>query len=228
VERQATVTSLRQAEVEQEMAGNINRVEWKTAGTYSWRVPPGVTNITVLVVGGGGGGGNGIGASNNPAQGGKSGKVNTRVLSVTPGQSIQVVVGAGGSGTWVQSSAGSRGGNSSFGEVSAEGGLPGQRAFNLDGSGNASASAGQTGGTSNGVGEDTILPDGTKIGSGGKLVIGSWMLCADNSVMDGKNATGNGAGGGGLDVDNNCARSGTNKAEPSGNGAPGLVRVTWV
>jgi len=52
-----------------------------TPGTYSWQVPAGVTSVCVVCIGGGARGGAGLGWKNN--------------ISVTPGASITVVVGAG-------------------------------------------------------------------------------------------------------------------------------------
>ena len=61
---------------------------FSTAGTYSWTAPAGLTSVSVVAVGAGAeagaqaGGGGGLGWKNN--------------ISVTPGQSYTVVVGAGG------------------------------------------------------------------------------------------------------------------------------------
>tara|TARA_R110002074_G_scaffold15709_2_gene53483 strand:+ start:543 stop:1862 length:1320 start_codon:yes stop_codon:yes gene_type:complete len=63
---------------------------FSTAGTHSWTCPSGLTKVSVVAVGAGAeagataGGGGGLGWKNN--------------ISVTPGQSYTVVVGAGGSG----------------------------------------------------------------------------------------------------------------------------------
>ena len=74
----------------------IGQEEWTTAGTHSWTAPAGVTSICVVCVGGGaggtgtliGGGGGGLGWKNN--------------ITVAPGSSYTVVVGAGGQGTDTQ------------------------------------------------------------------------------------------------------------------------------
>jgi hypothetical protein len=68
---------------------------YTTAGTYTFTVPTGVTEICAVCVGGGGGGnGGGYGAS--PGYGGNLRYVNS--ISVTSGESLTVVVGAGGTG----------------------------------------------------------------------------------------------------------------------------------
>jgi len=62
--------------------------QYKTAGTYSWTVPAGVSTIYVQTFGGGGYG-TGTG-------GGGGGFTQSNPLSVSPGQVIQITVGAGG------------------------------------------------------------------------------------------------------------------------------------
>lgn len=67
-----------------------------TAGTYSWLCPPGVTSVSVVCIGAGGAGGGGqsnIG-SGLYAGGGGGGCAYKNNISVTPGQSYTVVVGA--------------------------------------------------------------------------------------------------------------------------------------
>lgn len=63
------------------------QIAYTTAGTYSWVCPAGVTSVSVVCVGGGGsygngGAGGGLGYKNN--------------ITVVPGNSYTVVVGAGG------------------------------------------------------------------------------------------------------------------------------------
>jgi hypothetical protein len=70
---------------------------YTTAGTYTWVVPSGVTSVSVVCVGGGGGGDTGPGplyGSGRSGAGGGLAYVNN--ISVTPGESLTVVVGAGG------------------------------------------------------------------------------------------------------------------------------------
>src|SRR3989344_5756504 len=72
-----------------------------TTGTTTWIVPNDVTSVDYLVVGGGGGGG--------------AGGFRTGTLSVTPGASLTVTVGAGGASE-------TRGATSTFGTIDASGG----------------------------------------------------------------------------------------------------------
>lgn len=66
-----------------------------TAGTYNWTVPTGITSISAVLVGGGGPGL--IGGTGNRSSGGGGGGLRyINNLPVTPGETITVVVGAGG------------------------------------------------------------------------------------------------------------------------------------
>jgi len=66
---------------------------YTTAGSYSWVVPAGVTSVSVLVIGGGGG------AGNSSSGGAGGGLAYRNSITVVPGTSLSVVVGAGGDTT---------------------------------------------------------------------------------------------------------------------------------
>lgn len=69
--------------------------QYTTSGTYSWVAPAGVTSVSVVVVGGGGGGA--IGDGSSYGSGGAGGALAYgNNISVTPGASYSLVVGAGG------------------------------------------------------------------------------------------------------------------------------------
>jgi hypothetical protein len=91
-------------------------VAFTDVGTTTWTPPAGITEVDVLVVGGGGGGGKG--------GGGAGGLIFEDGYSVTPGASISITVGAGGTAgsTSTSGTAGGNGGNSVFGSVTAIGG----------------------------------------------------------------------------------------------------------
>ena len=87
----------------------------------SFVVPKGVSYVRAVVVGGGGGG------TNGHQPGGGGGYVNCSIVSVTSGQSIGVIVGAGGTGAANSSSyniidGNTAGGASSFGSYLVAGG----------------------------------------------------------------------------------------------------------
>ena len=88
-----------------------------SSGTFS--VPSGITSVDVLVVGGGGGGGSSIGGG-----GGAGGLVYAACYPVTPGGTVSVTVGEGGTFT-TPTGAGNRANNgqsSVFGTITAQGG----------------------------------------------------------------------------------------------------------
>lgn len=71
---------------------------YTTAGTYSFTVPNGIYTLTASIVGGGGGGGGFRGNGDNHAggAGGSGGFYTGSTISVTPGETLTLVVGAGG------------------------------------------------------------------------------------------------------------------------------------
>jgi hypothetical protein len=91
-----------------------------TVGSNSWTVPDGVYQIYVLCVAGGGGGGNGIAWQSGG--GGGAGEVYYKLINVTPGQSINYVIGGGGAAPAWNGTTGTDGGNSSFGSITCKGG----------------------------------------------------------------------------------------------------------
>jgi hypothetical protein len=73
-------------------------VEFTSAGTYNWQVPQGVTKILVWAVAGGGGGGGGWFVNGGGGGGGAGEFVLGEVLNVSPGETLTIKVGKGGSG----------------------------------------------------------------------------------------------------------------------------------
>ena len=74
----------------------IGQQAYTTPGTFSFTVPAGVTSISAVVVGGGGGGGNDTDNTEPGSGGGGGGLAYQTSIAVTPGESLTVVVGAGG------------------------------------------------------------------------------------------------------------------------------------
>jgi hypothetical protein len=75
---------------------------YRDAGSYDWIVPSNVYRIKVTAVGGGGGADISCGPMLGyfaTFDGGRAGTMSTRILDVTPGQSFNLKVGAGGSVT---------------------------------------------------------------------------------------------------------------------------------
>lgn len=95
----------------------------------SWTVPAGVTRIRATVVGGGGGGAATLDNTNFSAGG--PGGVAIGDLTVTPGASLTVTVGAGGAGS--NTTNGTAGSTSTFETLSATGGARGTTGTNTAG-----------------------------------------------------------------------------------------------
>jgi hypothetical protein len=100
----------------------VNEATYTASGT--WTVPSGVSSAQVILVGAGGGGGGGSAAV--AGGGGGGGQVITKNLTVVPGTTYSVTIGAGGQGgQGAQTSAtdvlntlpGSNGGNTGFGTM---------------------------------------------------------------------------------------------------------------
>ena len=67
--------------------------EYTTPGTYSWTAPEGITSVSAVAVGGGGGG---LNSTSGGSGGGGGGLAWRNDITVVPGNSYSVIVGAGG------------------------------------------------------------------------------------------------------------------------------------
>jgi hypothetical protein len=204
--------------------------EFRTPGTWQYEVPYGVTSVHVQAWGGGGGGGAGNGAW---ATGGGGGGYVTAEVPVEPGETIELVVGAGGLGSIKNGQPcggnggdGEAGGSSSFGAdlLVAEGGSfggaqGGDYAGGVGGTGLASTDvihgivdSGQTGqgGTGQGGYGGAAGGENEGGGAGGDTV--------PNYTEGNDGIAPGGAGGGGPSCQNGHAGG--------GNGAAGAVIVS--
>jgi len=86
---------------------------YTTAGTYQWTAPEGVTSVSVVAIGGGASGGVSImsGSGSTSPNGGGGALAWKNNISVVPGQTYTVVVGAGGESVTRTSFSGSNSGN---------------------------------------------------------------------------------------------------------------------
>lgn len=217
-----------------------------TPGTYTWTVPPCVTQVTVEAWGGGGGGG-AVWSRFNPthnnspsaeacvsAGGGGGGGYARRTYTVVPGQTYTIVVGAGGAGGTVNSSGdyrannGSPGGNSTFsgpatvapGTLTGFGGSGGFAANFLRSNCNGGCWINHEGVNGNG-GSGGSGANGTAIYNGGNGAAG---------VHSGSTNDRSGGGGGGAGTSANGGNAtgtttgGTGGNASGGNGANGIVQ----
>jgi hypothetical protein len=176
--------------------------QFTSNGTFV--VPAGVATVYVSMCGGGGGGAGGDNSGYGGGGGGGARSYYRSAVTVTPGQSIAITIGAAGAAGTLQGS-GSAGGTTSFGALlSASGGGGAPYALSTTTGGSAGGAGGAAGshGTNNGIGG---AGGGSFFGSGGGGGFGS-----------GGAAAGYGAGGGGGRY-----------ASAGGAGSAGFCLVEW-
>ena len=126
-------------------------VTFSTSGTYSWIVPPGITNICIEAWGGGGNGGDGNYPANYHGGGGGGGAYGYDCFTVIPGTNYTITVGsqaqASSAGTLIVANGGTNGGSAG----SSYHGIPGVggnsvATFNINGADGSLGSV-STGGT---------------------------------------------------------------------------------
>jgi len=173
-----------------------------SSGSGNWTVPTGITSVQIEVWGAGGGGGAGTdGASAGGSGGGGGGYCLKSALTVTPGQTIAYVVGAGGSAGTYDNDNATAGGNSSVASTYfANGGAKGR------GGGVGANSATTAGGTASGGDTNTTGSSGAGRvsssggGAGGNSPNGGTGGAGGSGssvVGTAGNAPGGGGGGGG-------------------------------
>lgn len=210
-------------------------IMWATPGTYTWTVPAGVTQL-VLYGGGGGGGGN----SNFGLAGGGAECALGTVLAVTPGETITIVVGAGGAGAAAGYTAqggtpipGGDGENTtisgSFGTITLHGGYGGGKDGKFD-----PGALGGPGGETGGLPAQYNTIDGYMQrmgGIGGNSLFGNGGLPGMYSnnpswatKRDGRPGIGFSSGGGGGDH----VFNGTTLSTAGGSGAKGFICLTYL
>lgn len=198
--------------------GQSQTLTANTAGDYFWVCPNGITSITVSCYGGGGAGTR-AGSNNTPAGGGGGGAFSSSTISVIPGTTYGIRVGAGGA----SANPAGAGGDSWFGSAStvmAKGGSANANSVLTGASGGqASASVGTTkySGGNGGTGS------GTNAGAGG-----GGAGPTNNGGNGGTGTTvgtGNSPGGNG-----GAGRTGTNGSGSAGatygGGGGGALRVS--
>lgn len=148
--------------------------------TCDWTVPARVTSVDVLVVGGGGGGGGGSWGGG----GGAGGVLYAEDLTVGNGDDIAITVGAGGAGKGDNGP--SNGGDSKFGDATADGGGAGGY---KDDDGN-----GQNGGSGGGA-SNTYVRGETVLSASSP-----WQTSGNEGGDDGGELHKAGGGGGGADL----------------------------
>lgn len=190
-----------------------------SSGTFT--VPAGVTKLRVRVWGGGGGGGGALNTSCAATGGSAGGYAEVFGLTVTPGATYAVTVGAAGTAGLAAGGNGGAGGSSSFGAVcSATGGGGGSGASSGIQVSTAAPGAG-TGGTLNltgGAGGVGFITGNTSLYAGGPAAMAPFGSLGTLFTVSGSGPAGGFPGGGGGGASANAA---------GGAGAAGLVLVEW-
>jgi hypothetical protein len=192
-------------------------------GNGTFTIPTGITKVTVTVVAGGGAGG-GATATNNGGGGGAGGSAIKWLSGLTPGNTLSVTVGAGGTG--VSASAGNNGNVSSVASgtqtittitTNGGGGGAGNGVASLGGFGGVAG----TGGDINNGGGGGCTAFGGSATAVGAIGAGSIFGGGGNNTNAGAGAaaTAPGGGGGGAGAAGNAA---------GGAGAAGVVIFEWV
>lgn len=171
-----------------------SQAEYTTPGTYSWKCPDGVTNVSVVCVGGGGGGHQYASYARGAGGGGLGWKNN---IAVTPGSSYTVVVGAGGNrSTYVSATTAEDGGDSYFINTSTVVGYGGKKG-NYGGTPGAGGGYVGDGGGNGGQGGFGYVYAGGGGGAGGYSGNGGSGYQGSSTVYYGSGNSGTGGGGGG-------------------------------
>jgi len=171
---------------------------YTTPGTYTFTVPPGVTTVYVTMCGGGGGGGGGS-INYSGGHGGGAGTYFKKPVTVTPGATYTITVGAGGAGgVYSSERLGRAGGTSSFGNLLSATGGGGGGGATRDYSGSTGAPG-------------TAPGPGGMFGKSTDSFLG-WF----GATPTARNGTGYGSGGHGGPVGGD-----------GGIGAPGFVLIEW-
>lgn len=220
------------------------------SGTGGYVVPAGVTSVTVKVWGAGGGGGAGVSSSGVGGAGGGGGYAKS-VLTVTPGETLTVVVGSGGtkaggnrrggdgggysavlrSGTYLLQAGGGGGGGGAEGTSSGDGGAGGAGggANGVNGTvGEASGGGGGARGTNGGGGAGGTAGLNGAAGAAGIANAGgdgggSTGTCNASVAGNTGGAGGFGGGGAGGDDTSSCEGGGGGGGGRYGGGGGGSV-----
>jgi N-acetylneuraminic acid mutarotase len=196
---------------------------FNTQGAATYTVPTGFTSVTVKAWGGGGGGGGG-GKSGGKAggDGGGGGFIQT-VLTVSPGESLNVYVAAGGTGG-IKADGGAGGGGGGASSVKrgtttlalAAGGAGGG-----GGDSRATSANGGPGGAGGGASGLTGTAGGTNgAGAGGSQTAGGAGGTGSNNGAAGTSLTGGGGGNGNSTLKGGGSLGG---AQGGGNGGAGAA-----
>ncbi len=202
----------------------VTTTTYYTAGSFTFNVPAGISVITVKAWGAGGGGGAGTGSSGQGGNGGGGGYAKS-VLTVTPTETLDVLVGTGGARATAASDGGNGGGYSAVKrsatflvQAGAGGGGGGSNGSGDGGNGGAGGGVnGTAGGSSTGGGGGA----GTSVGGGAGGSAGSNGSAGAAGVANAGGNGGLGSGGGSGGAGGTGAGGTSNGSYEAGGGGGG-------
>lgn len=207
----------------------LKQETFTSSGTFN--VPLDVSNVIVTGCGGGGGGGAGGNSTAAAAGGGAGGSgsyIQQFMSSVTPGGSVSITIGAGGSagvpgvGAGATGGNGGAGGNSFFGGIAFRGGVGGNGG-NQTGIGTGGAAVGLWSASV----RNTISGGGGPNATAGANGESSHISVGGGQGSSGGVGGGGGGGGGGAGIDSNTQGNGGAGGFSGGNGGSGLSAVSF-
>jgi hypothetical protein len=189
---------------------------YTSTGSTTFSVPTGLNSVEVFILAGGGGGGAGSGGHGSGAGAGAGGAVYVSSFPVSPGGSIPLNVGGGGSGrSGVPSIGGNgyglNGGNSTFSTLTAIGGGGG-------GGGSVSGQPGGSGGGGGPANSDPNRPGGSATQPGQNPGVSNLTNYGTAGATTNPGAPPTGSGGGGATTAGDSASS-----SRGGNGGSGVT-----
>jgi hypothetical protein len=170
------------------------------SGSFLFTVPAGVTQVSAVAVGGGGGGSGGEVGRNEGMGGGGGGGLAYGTFAVTPGEVLNVNVGAGGTSS--SGAAGTTGGTTSVQRggttlLGAGGGSGGPFRSTAGGAGGTSTGSVRQGGGNGGAGGGASGNDAGGGGGGAGGYTGNGGAGSGTAAAGSNAAAGSGGGGGG-------------------------------
>lgn len=196
--------------------------QWTAAGTYSLLVPANCFSLCMVAIGAGGGGARGASGDTNESPAGGGGALSySNDIAVTPGETLDVVVAAGGGAASGNMSDGYAAGVTSIKRggttlVSANGGSGGIW----------SSGQGGQGGTTGGTG--AVKYAGGKGQNSTNFTYGGWSGRYTGQGLGGSGSQSNqSATLTGQDTGTAIGRGGSGGRSSADSGQPGAVRVLW-
>jgi len=220
-------------------AAPAGQIEWTaTSGSFTWIVPNGVYGICAVCIGGGGGGA--ASSANTGFSGGGGGSLLWgNNIPVTPGEQLNIVVGASGARATVAGAGGNggesyiaRGATRLIAASAGQGGQIGNGVTTTQINGTYTAQSGATYG--GGIGGSGITlatapssPRPTGGGGAGGYSGNGGNGAPDTTGVGSAGGTGGGGGGGSGGSTGNLAGGGGGGVYPYGQGSSGVGGVNW-